>query len=173
MNFTERDKERLRDFFLVMAGSLALMIFFAWFNANVLLEFFADSLGGGTTLVLWLVILAVAGISAFIIRPGIWRMKFHTAITLLVIYAVITGLAFSALLLGVSWLTFSIVILVFVILGALLNMERALRLQGDSFRAATIWSLAIFVFIMSVLMFWCFIWGAWDTTKRRFSRGKK
>ena len=50
----------LRDFFLVMAGSLALMIFFAWFNANVLLEFFADSLGGGTTLVLWLVILAVA-----------------------------------------------------------------------------------------------------------------
>ncbi|MBQ7561742.1 MAG: hypothetical protein IJS99_07920, partial [Synergistaceae bacterium] len=81
-----------------MAGSLALMIFFAWFNANVLLEFFADSLGGGTTLVLWLVILAVAGISAFIIRQGIWRMKFHTAITLLVIYAVITGLAFSALL---------------------------------------------------------------------------
>lgn len=173
MNLTKLDKGRLRDFFMVMAGSLALMILTAWLNADTLLEFFADFLGSGATLVLWLVILAVGGVAAFFIRKLIWNVKTSTAITLLVTYAVITGLAFSALLLGVSWLTFSIVVFVFVSLGALWNKETALKLQGGSFRAAVIWSLATFLLIMMVIMFWCFVWGSCDTTRRRFSRNKK
>ncbi|MBQ7733091.1 MAG: hypothetical protein IJT58_03625 [Synergistaceae bacterium] len=179
MNFTESEsksesgKGRLRDFFLVMTGSVALMTLTAWLNAEVFLEFFAEFLGSGTTLVLWLVILAAGGISAFFVRKTVWRMKLNTALTLLVMYAVITGLAFSALLLGVSWLKFSIAVLVFVSLSALWDKESALKLQGDSLRAAVIWSLATFLLIMTALVFWCFIWGSWDTTRRRFSGNKK
>ena len=159
----------LRNFYFVMACSLALMTLTSWLNAEIFFEFFADSLGGNATLILWLIILASGGIGAFFIRQLIWRVKIHTAITLLVLYAIITGLAFSALLLGVSWLTFAIVVLVFITLGALWNRERALKLSGDSKRAAIVWSLSVFLFIMIALMFWCFIWGAWDTTKRRYS----
>lgn len=173
MNLTKRDNEGLLDLFLVMAGSLALMILTAWLNANVLFEFFADVLGGNATLILWLVILAVGGISAFFIRKLIWYTKISVAAALLIVYAVITGLAFSALLLGVSWLTFAIVISVFVTLGLLWNKERALKLSGGSKRAAVIWSLSVFLFILIALMFWVLIWGSWDTTKRRYSRGKK
>ena len=163
----------LRNFYFTMSASIALMILTAWLNSEIFFEFFADFLGGSATLVLWLIILASGGIAAFFIRGLIWRVKTHTAIILLVIYAIITGLAFSALLLGVSWLTFSIVILVFITLGALWNRERALKLSGDSKRSAIVWSLSVFLFIMIAIMFWCFIWGAWDTTKRRYSRGKK
>lgn len=170
MSFTDRNQELMRNFYLVMTASVALMTLTAWLNADKLFELFADSLGSSATLILWLVILASGGVAAFFIRQLIWRVKTHTAITLLVIYIIITGLAFSALLLGVSWLTFAIVIFVFITLGALWNRERALKLSGDSKRAAIIWSLSVFLFIMTALMFWCFVWGAWDTTKRRYSR---
>ena len=164
-----RDKQRFCYFCLDMSFSMALMTLTAWLNAEIFFEFFADFLGGSTTLILWLVILASGGIAAFFIRGVIWRVKTQTAIILLVIYTIITGLAFSALLLGVSWLTFAIVILVFITLGALWNRERALKLSGDSKKSAIVWCLSVFLFIMIALMFWCFIWGAWDTTKRRYS----
>ena len=169
MNLTKRDKQRLYYFCLVMGAALLLIAMVSWLNANVFLEALADSLGSGVTLVLWLFTIAAGGIAAFFIRKTIWHVKTLTAIILLVIYACIVGLAFSALLLGVSWLTFILVLAVFVILAMLWNQSHALSLPGDSKRAVIIWALAVCLWIMMVLMFWCFLWGAWDTTNRRFS----
>ena len=131
-----------------MAGALCFMTLVSWLNAEILLEFFADIFGSSAALILWLVTLAAGGVAAFFIRKTIWHVKTFTALTLLVLYAVITGLAFSALLLGVSWLTFFAVVLVLAALGTLWNQPHALTLPGDSKRAALIWTLSVFIWIM-------------------------
>ncbi len=146
------------------------MIFTAYTTAeygfDVLAEFF-----GGSALGVWLVTIAAGSISAFFIRKIIWTIDFAPVMCLLVLYSLITGIMFSVFFLGDSTIGVIIVSVIFI-LAALHYSPRALSSKNAS-RAGVRWALSVYLGVLIVISLWVIIWGAWDTTKRRYSRPRK
>ncbi len=153
-----------------MPLSLALMIFTAYLTAEYGFDVLAE-IFGGSALGVWLVIIAAGGISAFAIRKRIWSMDFAPVMSLLVLYAVITGIMFSVFFLGDSTIGVIITSVIFI-LSALHYSPRALSSKNAS-RAAMCWALSVYLGVLMVISLWVIIWGAWDTTNRRYSRTRK
>lgn len=156
-------------FSFAMFLSLILVYGTAYFTAFHGFDILAD-ISGGWALGIWLIIIAISAIIAFIIRRQIWSMSFSSSLALLITYSVIAGIMFSVFFLGDSLIGIIIVSLIFI-LSAIYNSPRALLMKNSS-RAAVIWALSVYLGVMMVLAFWVLIWGAWDTTKRRYSKKK-
>ena len=123
---------------------------------------------GGSALGIWLVIIAIGAISAFIIRKSIWNMKISSLVILLAVYTLIMGIMFSVFFLGDSLIGIIIVLVIFI-LAALNYSQRALSSKNAS-KAALCWELSVYFGVFMVISLWVLIWGAWDTTKRRYSK---
>ncbi len=162
--------EVLRKFSVYMPLSLGLMIFTAYITAEYGFDVLAE-IFGGSALGVWLVIIAAGGISAFLIRKKIWSMDFAHVICLLVLYAIITGIMFSVFFLGASSIGVTIASVIFI-LAALHYSQRALSSKNTS-RAAVCWALSVYLGVLMAISLWVLIWGAWDTTNRRYSRNRK
>lgn len=150
---------------------MAVMILTAYLMADKGFDFLAD-MAGGKALGIWLIIILAGAVTAFIIRKRIWYMNLSSLIVILVIYSVLEGVMFSVLFLGDSLIA-DVIISVIFILAALTYSEKAMTRKGDSNQSALAWSLSTHFGVMMVISFWVLIWGAWDTTKRRYSRGRR
>ena len=146
------------------------MIFTAYITALYGFDVLAD-IFGGSALGVWLIIIAAGAISAFVIRKRIWSMERASVMFLLVLYAVITGVMFSVFFLGDSAIGIIIASVIFI-LAALYYSDRALSSKNTS-SAAVCWALSVYLGVMIVVSLWVLIWGAWDTTKRHYSRASK
>ena len=153
-----------------MSLSLLLMTFTAYITAQYGFDVLAE-IFGGSALGVWLLTIAAGAISAFIIRKKIWTMDLSSVMSLLVLYSLITGVMFSVFFLGDSAIGVSIVAVIFI-LSALTYSDCALSSKNTS-RAAVCWALSVYLGVLMVLSLWVLIWGAWDTTKRRYSRASK
>ena len=153
-----------------MSQSLILMTLTAYITAFYGFDVLAD-IFGGSALGVWLIIIAAGAISAFVIRKRIWIMEFSSVVFLLVLYTLITGIMFSVFFLGNSAIGVTIASVIFI-LAALHCSDRALSSKNTS-RAAVCWALSVYLDVIMVISFWILIWGAWDTTKRRYSRASK
>lgn len=154
-----------------MTLSLAVMILSAYLMAEKGFDFLAD-MAGGKALGIWLMIIFATAVTAFIIRKRIWQMNLSSLILILIVYSLAEGVTFSVLFLGDSLIA-DVIISVIFILSALVQSEKAMTRKGDSNQSALAWSLSTHFGVMMVISFWVLIWGAWDTTKRRYSRGRR
>ena len=82
----------------------------------------------------------------------------------------ISGLIFSILakiFLGTSWAScfMAFVGCLIMIFFTARNLENAHKINSPEK-----WALSVWLGIIMLLAFWVLIWGAWDTTKRRYSR---
>ena len=154
-----------------MSLSLAVMILSAYLMAEKGFDFLAD-MAGGKALGIWLMIIFATAVTAFIIRKRIWQMNLSSLILILIVYSLAEGVTFSVLFLGDSLIA-DVIISVIFILSALVQSEKAMTRKGDSNQSALAWSLSTHFGVMMVISFWVLIWGAWDTTKRRYSRGRR
>lgn len=152
-----------------MSLSLMLMIAVSYFMAYYGFDVLAD-IFGGSALGIWLVIIVIGAISAFIIRKSIWHMEILSLVILLIVYSLIMGITFSVFFLGDSLIGIIIVSVIFI-LSALTYSPRALAMKNES-RAALCWALSVYFGVLMVISLWVLIWGAWDTTKRRFTKKK-
>ena len=152
-----------------MSLSLLLMIAVAYLMASHGFDVLAD-IFGGSALVIWLIIIAAGAITAFIIRKSIWHMEISSVVILLILYSLITGIAFSVFFLGDSLIGIIIVSVIFI-LSALNYSSRALAMKNES-KAAICWALSVYFGVLMVISCWVLIWGAWDTTKRRYTKKK-
>lgn len=153
-----------------MSLSLAVMILSAYVMAEEGFDFLAD-MAGGNALGIWLILIAITAVTAFIIRKRIWNMKVSTLISTLITYSIAEGVMFSVFFLGDSMIGVVIVAVIFI-LAALTYSEKALTRKGDANQSALAWSLSVYLGVIMVVSFWVIIWGAWDTTKRRYTRHK-
>ncbi len=154
-----------------MFFSLLIIYFTAYFTAFKGLDILAD-IFGGSALTVWLITIAAGGISAFMIRKRLWKAELSTAIILLILYSVVSGILFSVFFLGDDILIGIIIVAVIFILSALYNSVQALKMK-DSVSAGVKWSLSVYVGVLITISLWVLIWGAWDTTKRKYSRTRK
>lgn len=154
-----------------MSLSLAVMILTAYLMADKGFDILGDVMGG-SGLGAWLILIAITAVTAFIIRKRIWYMKVSPLILILVIYSVLEGVMFSVLFLGDS-LFADVIISIIFILSALTYSEKAMTRKGDSNQSAIAWSLSTHFGVIMVISFWVLIWGAWDTTMRRYSKGRR
>ncbi len=127
---------------------------------------------GGSGLGAWLILILITAATAFIIRKRVWHMKFSPLIAALVIYSVLEGVMFSVFFLGDSLIAVVIVAVIFI-LSALTYREKAMTRKGDENQSALAWTLSTHFGVIMVISFWVIIWGAWDTTKRRYSKGRR
>ncbi|MBQ7665151.1 MAG: hypothetical protein IJS42_00385 [Synergistaceae bacterium] len=158
-----------KKFCAYMSLSLLFMIAVSYLMASHGFDVLAD-IFGGSALGIWLVIIAIGGISAFIIRQIIWYMKIFSLVILLILYSFITGIMFSVFFLGDSLIGIIIVSVIFI-LSALYYSPRALIMK-NALRASLCWTLSVYLAVMMVISLWVLIWGAWDTTKRRYTKKK-
>ncbi len=149
---------------------MAVMILSAYVMAEEGFDFLAD-MAGGNALGIWLILIAITAVTAFIIRKRIWNMKVSTLISTLITYSIAEGVMFSVFFLGDSMIGVVIVAVIFI-LAALTYSEKALTRKGDANQSALAWSLSVYLGVIMVVSFWVIIWGAWDTTKRRYTRHK-
>ncbi len=154
-----------------MSLSLAVMILTAYLMAEKGFDFLAD-MAGGKALGIWLMIIFAAAAAAFIIRKRIWHMNLSSLILILIVYSLAEGVTFSVLFLGDSLIADVIISIIFI-LSALVHSEKAMTRKGDPNQSALAWVLSTHFGVMMVISFWVLIWGAWDTTKRRYSRGRR
>ena len=154
-----------------MSLSLAVMLLTAYLMADKGFDFLAD-MAGGKALGIWLMIIFAAAVTAFIIRKRVWYMNLSSLIVILVIYSVLEGVMFSVLFLGDSLIADVIISIIFI-LSALTHSEKAMTRKGDPNQSALAWSLSTHFGVMMVISFWVLIWGAWDTTMRRYSKGRR
>ena len=154
-----------------MSLSLAVMILTAYGMAERGFDVLAD-MAGGKALGIWLMIIFAAAVTAFIIRKRIWYMKISALILTLVIYSLAEGVMFSVLFLGDSLIAVVIVSVIFI-LSALTYSDKAMTRKGDSNQSALAWVLSTHFGVMMVISFWVLIYGAWDTTKRRYSKERR
>ncbi|MBR0250678.1 MAG: hypothetical protein IJQ77_06315 [Synergistaceae bacterium] len=152
-----------------MSLSLMLMLSVSYLMAFHGFDVLADMFGG-SALGIWLVIIAAGAISAFIIRKSIWHMEISSLVILLAVYTVIMGITFSVFFLGDSLIGIIIVSVIFI-LSAMTYSPRALSMKNVS-KAALCWSLSVYFGVLMVISLWVLIWGAWDTTKRRYTKKK-
>lgn len=153
-----------------MSLSLAVMLLTAYVMADKGFDVLGDVMGG-SGLGAWLIIIAITAITAFIISKRVWRMKVSPLILTLVIYSVLEGVMFSVFFLGDSVIGVVIVSVIFI-LAALFNSEKAMTRKGDTNQSALAWVLSVHFGVIMVISLWVLIWGAWDTTKRRYTRHK-
>ena len=158
-----------KKFCVYMSLSLLLMIAVAYLMASHGFDVLAD-IFGGSALGIWLIIIAAGAITAFIIRKNIWQMEISSVVILLILYSLITGIAFSVFFLGDSLIGIIIVSVIFI-LSALNYSPRALAMKNES-KAAICWALSVYFGVLMVISCWVLIWGAWDTTKRRYTKKK-
>ena len=158
-----------KNFCVYMSLSLLLMIAVSYLMAYHGFDVLAD-IFGGSALGIWLIIIAIGGISAFIIRQIIWYMKIFSLVILLILYSFITGIMFSVFFLGDSLIGIIIVSVIFI-LAALTYSPRALIMK-NALRASLCWTLSVYLGVLMVISLWVLIWGAWDTTKRRYTKKK-
>lgn len=156
-----------KNFCVYMSLSLLLMIAVSYLMAYHGFDVLADMFGG-SALGIWLVIIAAGAITAFIIRKSIWHMEIFSLVILLILYSLITGITFSVFFLGDSLIGIIIVSVIFI-LAALNYSSRALSMKNVS-GAALCWVLSVYFGVLMVISLWVLIWGAWDTTKRRYSK---
>lgn len=154
-----------------MSLSLAVMILTAYLMAEKGFDILGDVMGG-SGLGAWLILIAITAIMSFIIRKRIWYMKISSLILILVIYSLAEGVMFSVLFLGDSLIADVIISIIFI-LSALVDSEKAMTRKGDSNQSALAWSLSTHFGVIMVISFWVLIWGAWDTTKRRYSKRRR
>ena len=153
-----------------MSLSLAVMILTAYGMAERGFDVLAD-MAGGKALGIWLMIIFAAAVAAFIIRKRIWYMNLSALILILIVYSLAEGVMFSVLFLGDSLIADVIISIIFI-LSALTYSEKAMTRKGDPNQSALAWSLSTHFGVMMVISFWVLIWGAWDTTKRRYTHHK-
>ena len=153
-----------------MALSLAVMIFTAYVMALKGFDVLAD-MAGGSALGIWLILIVITAITAFIIRKRVWYMTVSTLIATLITYSLAEGVMFSVFFLGDSTIGVAIVAVIFV-LAALTYSEKAMTRKGDTAQSALAWVLSTHFGVIMVISFWVVIWGAWDTTNRRYSKHK-
>lgn len=153
-----------------MSLSLAVMLLTAYVMADKGFDVLGDVMGG-SGLGAWLIIIAITAFTAFIIRKRVWHMKIPPLILTLVIYSVLEGVMFSVFFLGDSVIGVVIVSVIFI-LAALFNSEKAMTRKGDTNQSALAWVLSVHFGVIMVISLWVLIWGAWDTTKRRYTRHK-
>ena len=153
-----------------MALSLVLMILSAYVMAERGFDILGDVMGG-SGLGAWLILIAVTAITSFIIRKKIWHMKISSLAILIVIYSLAEGIMFSVFFLGESMIAVVIVTVIFI-LAAMTYSEKAMTRKGVPLQSALAWTLSVHFGVMMVISFWVLIWGAWDTTKRRYTRHK-
>ncbi len=79
---------------------------------------------------------------------------------------------FSVLFLGDSLIA-DVIISVIFILSALVHSDKAMTRKGDPKQSALAWSLSTHFGVMMVISFWVLIYGAWDTTKRRYTKERR
>ena len=158
-----------KHFCVYISLSLLLMIAVSYLMAFHGFDVLADMFGG-SALGIWLVIIAAGAISAFIIRKNIWYMEISSLLILLAVYTVIMGITFSVFFLGDSLIGIIIVSVIFI-LSALTYSPRALSMKNVSC-AALCWALSVYFGVLMVISLWVLIWGAWDTTKRRYTKKK-
>ena len=158
-----------KKFCVYMSLSLLFMIAVSYLIASHGFDVLAD-IFGGSALGIWLVIIAIGGISALIIRQIIWYMKIFSLVILLILYSFITGIMFSVFFLGDSLIGIIIVSVIFI-LAALTYSPRALIMK-NALRASLCWTLSVYLGVLMVISLWVLIWGAWDTTKRRYTKKK-
>ena len=151
--------------YLSLMLMIAVSYFMAYYGFDVLADIF-----GGSALGIWLVIIVIGAISAFIIRKSIWHMEILSLVILLIVYSLIMGILFSVFFLGDSLIGIIIASVIFI-LSALTYSPRALSMKNES-RAALCWALSVYFGVLMVISLWVLIWGAWDTTKRRFTKKK-
>ena len=154
-----------------MILSLAVMILSAYVMAEKGFDFLAD-MAGGNALGIWLMIIFAGAVTAFILRKRIWRMKILSLAFILVIYSLAEGVTFSVFFLGDSLIAV-VIVAVILILAALTYREKAMTRKGDPNQSALAWVLSTHFGVMMVISFWVIIWGAWDTTMRRYSKGRR
>gem|GEM_PF-4593900 len=153
-----------------MSLSLAVMILTAYLMADKGFDILAD-MAGGKALGIWLIIIFAAAVTAFVIRKRIWQMNLSALILILIVYSLAEGVMFSVLFLGDSLIADVIISIIFI-LSALTYSDKAMARKGDSNQSALAWSLSTHFGVMMVISFWVLIWGAWDTTKRRYTHRK-
>ena len=158
-----------KKFCAYMSLSLLFMIAVSYLMASHGFDVLAD-IFGGSALGIWLIIIAIGGISAFMIRQIIWYMKIFSLVILLILYSFITGIMFSVFFLGDSLIGIIIVSVIFI-LAALTYSPRALIMK-NALRASLCWTLSVYLGVLMVISLWVLIWGAWDTTKRRYTKKK-
>ena len=154
-----------------MSLSLAVMILTAYGMADKGFDILGG-VKGGSGLGAWLILIAITAVTAFVIRKRIWQMNLSALILILVIYSLAEGVMFSVLFLGDSLIA-DVIISVIFILAALTYSEKAMTRKGDPNQSALAWSLSAHFGVMMVISFWVLIWGAWDTTKRRYSKERR
>lgn len=152
-----------------MSLSLLFMIAVSYLMASHGFDVLAD-IFGGSALGIWLFIIAIGGISAFMIRQIIWYMEISSVVILLILYSFITGIMFSVFFLGDSLIGIIIVSVIFI-LSALYYSPHALIMKNP-LRASLCWTLSVYLGVLMVISLWVLIWGAWDTTKRRYTKKK-
>ena len=153
-----------------MSLSLAVMILTAYVMALKGFDVLAD-MAGGNALGIWLILIAITAVTAFIIRKRIWNMKVSTLISTLITYSLAEGVMFSVFFLGDSMIGVVIVAMIFI-LAAMTYSEKALTRKGNANQSALAWALSVYLGVIMVVSFWVIIWGAWDTTMRRYSKHK-
>ncbi|MBR0169127.1 MAG: hypothetical protein IJQ08_10685 [Synergistaceae bacterium] len=161
----------LPKFCAYMSLSLAVMILTAYVMALKGFDVLAD-MAGGNALGIWLILIAITAVTAFIIRKRIWNMKVSTLISTLITYSLAEGVMFSVFFLGDSMIGVVIVAMIFI-LAAMTYSEKALTRKGDANQSALAWALSVYLGVIMVVSFWVLIWGAWDTTKRRYTKGRR
>ena len=164
------DSQIFPKFCAYMILSLGLMILTAYVMALKGFDVLAD-MAGGNALGIWLILIAITAVTAFVIRKRIWHMKTLTLIVILTIYSITEGIMFSVLFLGDSVIAVVIVSVIFI-LAILADGEKAMTRKGDVSNTVLAWTLSAHICVMMVISLWVLIWGAWDTTKRRYSRHK-
>ena len=97
-------------------------------------------------------------------------MEISSLVILLAVYTLIMGITFSVFFLGDSLIGIIIVSVIFI-LAALNYSSRALSMKNEA-KAAICWALSVYFGVLMVISLWVLIWGAWDTTKRRYTRKK-
>ena len=153
-----------------MSLSLAVMILTAYGMADKGFDILGDVMGG-SGLGAWLILILITALTAFIIRKRIWYMNLSALILILIVYSLAEGVMFSVLFLGDSLIADVIISIIFI-LSALTYSDKAMTRKGDSNQSALAWSLSTHFGVMMVISFWVLIWGAWDTTKRRYTHRK-
>lgn len=149
---------------------MAVMLLTAYVMADKGFDVLGDIMGG-SGLGAWLIIIAITATTAFIISKRVWRMKISQLTATLIIYSVLEGVMFSVFFLGDSVIGVVIVSVIFI-LAALFNSEKAMTRKGDPNQSALAWVLSVHFGVIMVISLWVLIWGAWDTTKRRYTRHK-
>ena len=154
-----------------MAVSLAAMILTAYFTALKGFDFLAD-MAGGNALGIWLAVIFAGAVTAFVIRKSIWHMEIFPLAIILVIYSLVEGMMFSVLFLGESVIAVVIVSVIFIV-AALSRGEEAVSRKGDASQIALAWTLSVYLDVIMVISLWVIVWGAWETTRRRYMSHKR